>query len=133
MLELIAGTKINCAVLGGGADKFFRCLDGIGGVLGVIAGGGSDTQLQAACGFAGALGLAFQIRDDMLDVIGTKEEMGKGVGTDSNKNTFVHLYGIEKCNEMVQYHTDKAIKQLSAFKNVEFMNLLAEKLTSRIS
>ena len=62
----------------------------------MIAGGGSEEQLQAACGFAGALGLAFQIRDDMLDVIGTQEEMGKGVGTDASKNTFVRLYGLEK-------------------------------------
>ena len=66
-------------------------------ILGVIAAGGSEEQLAAAAGFAGALGLAFQIRDDMLDVIGTQEEMGKGVGTDAVKNTFVRLYGLEKC------------------------------------
>ena len=42
-------------------------------VLGVIAGGGTEEQIAAAARFAGALGMAFQIRDDMLDVIGTKE------------------------------------------------------------
>ena len=70
-------------------------------VLGAIAGGASEEQLGAAAQFAGALGLAFQIRDDMLDVIGTQQEMGKGVGTDAVKNTFVRLYGLEKCEELV--------------------------------
>ena len=50
--------------------------------LGAIGGGADEQQLDAACRFAAALGLAFQIRDDMLDVIGTREEMGKTVGTD---------------------------------------------------
>ena len=63
---------------------------------GAIAGGASAAQFDAACQFAAGLGIAFQIRDDMLDVIGTKEEMGKGVGTDEIKNTFVRLYGLEK-------------------------------------
>ena len=44
--------------------------------LGALAGGATEEQFDAACRFAAALGLAFQIRDDMLDVIGTQEEMG---------------------------------------------------------
>ena len=100
-------------------------------VLGVIAAGGSGEQIEAAAKFAGCLGLAFQIRDDMLDVIGTQEEMGKGVGTDENKNTFVKLYGLEKCEELVQKYTDTAIDALSAFQNTEYMIQLAKSLTSR--
>ena len=99
--------------------------------LGVIAGGGSEKQLQAACGFAGLLGLAFQIRDDMLDVIGTQEEMGKGVGTDAAKNTFVRLYGLEKCEELVQKYTDAAIAQLDAFSDTGYIMDLARSLTAR--
>lgn len=99
--------------------------------LGVIAGGGSEKQLQAACGFAGLLGLAFQIRDDMLDVIGTQEEMGKGVGTDEAKNTFVRLYGLEKCEELVEKYTATAIKQLNAFEDTEYLIGLAKSLTGR--
>lgn len=99
--------------------------------LGVIAGCGTEAQLQAACGFAGLLGLAFQIRDDMLDVIGTQEEMGKGVGTDAEKNTFVRLYGLEKCEELVQQYTDAAISQLSVFKDTDYLINLARSLTAR--
>ena len=99
--------------------------------LGVIAGGGNEAQLQAACGFAGLLGLAFQIRDDMLDVIGTQEEMGKGVGTDENKNTFVRLYGLEKCEELVEKYTAAAIEQLSVFADTDYLIALAKSLTGR--
>ena len=99
--------------------------------LGVIAGGGSEEQFQAACKFATALGLAFQIRDDMLDVIGTQEEMGKGVQSDAVKNTFVRLYGLEKCEELVQNYTNFALDALNVFENKEYMTQLAKSLTDR--
>ena len=100
-------------------------------VMGVIAGGGSEEQIAAAARFAGALGMAFQIRDDMLDVIGTAEEMGKGVGTDVNKNTFVRLYGLEKCEALVKRYTEAAIAELSAFTDTEYLIALAGSLTGR--
>lgn len=99
--------------------------------LGVIAGGGTEEQLQAACGFAGLLGLAFQIRDDMLDVIGKQEEMGKGVGTDTAKNTFVRLYGLEKCEELVEKYTKLAIDHLKGFEDTDYLIALAKSLTGR--
>ena len=101
-------------------------------LLGVIAGNGSKAQMDAAKTFAEHLGLAFQIRDDMLDVIGNAEELGKATGVDGNKNTFVHLYGIEKCDELVKLHTQKAIEALGAFQDADFMITMAEKLTGRM-
>ena len=98
---------------------------------GALAGGCTDAQFEAACRFAAALGLAFQIRDDMLDVIGTQEEMGKGVGTDETKNTFVRLYGLEKCEELVQQYTDEAISALAAFADHAYMLRMANDLVSR--
>ena len=100
-------------------------------VLGVIAAGGSREQIAAAGSFAGLLGLAFQIRDDMLDVIGTQEEMGKGVGTDAAKNTFVRLYGLETCEALVQKYTNAAIDALKVFDDSEYMTSLARSLTDR--
>ena len=99
--------------------------------LGAIAGGASPEQVDAACRFADNLGLAFQIRDDMLDVIGTQEEMGKGVGTDETKNTFVRLYGLPKCEELVQKYTTDAIQALDLFEDRAFLTELAENLTNR--
>ena len=99
--------------------------------LGALAGGASEAQFDAACRFAAGLGLAFQIRDDMLDVIGTAEEMGKGVGTDAAKNTFVRLYGLEKCEELVQKYTDYAISALDVFDDTAYLVELANELTGR--
>ena len=99
--------------------------------LGAIAGSASDEQFNAACQFAAGLGLAFQIRDDMLDVIGTAQEMGKDVGHDDTKNTFVRLYGLEKCEELVNTYTRKAIDFLDVFPDHAYMAALAESLTAR--
>ena len=100
-------------------------------ILGVIAGNGSDEQLRAASDFAQYLGLAFQIRDDMLDLIGSAEELGKAVGVDTAKNTFVRLYGLEKCDALVKDYTHKALERLQAFHHTEYMCELAESLTTR--
>jgi len=100
-------------------------------MLGVLAGQGSEEQMFAAREFAAHIGLAFQIRDDVLDVIGNPEELGKSTGTDGNKNTFVHLYGIEACNSLVQSHTERAVQALTVFENTEFMKELAYNMTSR--
>ena len=100
-------------------------------VLGVIAGGGDEDQIAAAAQFAAGIGLAFQIRDDMLDMIGTAEEMGKGVGTDAVKNTFVRLYGLETCEKLVQQYTDLAISALDVFEDTDYLVTLAKELTGR--
>ena len=100
-------------------------------ILGVLAAGGNDNMIAAAGDFASHLGLAFQIRDDMLDVIGDAESLGKAVGVDTNKNTFVQLYGLEKCDEMVKEHTHQAIAALQIFDDASYMTELADMLTGR--
>lgn len=100
-------------------------------VLGAIAGGAGEEQIEAAARFAGCLGLAFQIRDDMLDIIGDAGELGKATGHDADKNTFVRLYGLPKCEELVGKYTEKAIEQLSVFDHPEDLISLARSLTER--
>ena len=100
-------------------------------VLGVLAAEGTAEQVVTAAKFASNLGLAFQIRDDMLDVIGNEQDLGKAVGVDVNKNTFVQLYGLETCDEMVKNLTEQAINCLSCFERTAFMKELANYLTAR--
>ena len=100
-------------------------------LLGVLAGNGTEDQFRAAAQFASNIGLAFQIRDDMLDVIGDAKQLGKATGADTNKNTFVVLYGLEKCEELVHLHTNNALKMLNEFQNSDFMCQLANQLTDR--
>ena len=99
--------------------------------LGVIAGNGSEEQLQSAVSFAALLGLAFQIRDDILDVIGDVAELGKATGVDTGKNTFVRLYGVNKCEELVKKYTQEALDCLDGFSDTEYMRQLAISLTER--
>ena len=100
-------------------------------LLGVLAGQGSDAQFRGASDFAQHLGLAFQIRDDMLDVIGNAEELGKAVGVDAVKNTFVQLYGLEKCDALVREHTSKAESALDVFSDRAFILALSDYLVGR--
>ena len=100
-------------------------------VLGVMAANGTAQQEFAAMEFADHLGLAFQIRDDMLDVIGDAGKLGKATGMDGQKNTFVRLYGLEKCEELVKAHTEAAIDALDVFEDSEFMRELAQSLVGR--
>lgn len=99
--------------------------------VGTIVGGGSDAQVAAAGAYAESLGLAFQTRDDMLDVIGDAKKLGKATGMDGKKNTFVRLYGLEACEKMVQEETGKAIAALLVFPEPEFLTELAKRLADR--
>ena len=80
------------------------------------------------------MGMAFQIRDDMLDVLSTDEELGKPVGSDAeeNKNTYMALYGAEKCEETVRALTQCAKTILSEeFDDTAFLFALADSLAER--
>jgi geranylgeranyl diphosphate synthase type II len=65
------------------------------GELGAMAADARRKDLEVVARFAKNLGLAFQISDDLLDVLGTPEETGKDVGQDAAKVTFVKLLGVE--------------------------------------
>lgn len=99
--------------------------------MGVICAGGDAARQEAARQYAEHLGLAFQIRDDILDVIGDAALLGKAVGVDGEKNTFVRLYGVDRCQELVRKETELAVSALSVFQNAELLRDLAEALAAR--
>jgi geranylgeranyl diphosphate synthase type II len=104
--------------------------------MGCIAAGASDEKLKAAGEYALALGLAFQIRDDLLDLESTTAILGKPVGSDegNEKSTFVSLLGAEKCRELVKLNTEKAKAALKpAFKDTDFLEWLADLMAGRES
>ena len=101
--------------------------------LGVAAAGGSPELLAAAEEYGYQLGLAFQIRDDMLDVIGNVDEFGKPIGSDKEegKVTYVDLFGIEGCGKKVLDCTAAAKAAVAPFDADGFLRSLADSLAER--
>ena len=102
--------------------------------MGVAAAGGSQRMLDSAGHFGAALGMAFQIRDDMLDVLSTEEELGKPIGSDvqEHKNTYMVLLGKDGCEKTVQKITMFAKEILKeGFEDTAFLEELADALSVR--
>jgi geranylgeranyl diphosphate synthase type II len=103
-------------------------------LMGVAAAGGSPEQEEAAARYGAALGAAFQIRDDMLDVLSTEAELGKPIGSDreEQKNTYMALYGAEKCAGMIDRLTAAAKDALDGqFADTGLLCALADSLAHR--
>ena len=103
-------------------------------LMGVAAAGGTAEQADAAQRYADALGLAFQIRDDMLDVIGDEATFGKPIGSDKaeKKTTFVDLLGLAACEREVVRLTDEAISALGLFGGeADFLAALSRSMETR--
>ena len=85
--------------------------------IGCILAGADEHKINAATEYAENIGLAFQIMDDILDVTGEEQKLGKPVGSDNenNKSTFVALYGLETARKKVDELTEKAVKSLYNF------------------
>ncbi len=86
-------------------------------MAGAILGKADKSQRQRVNDYANDLGLAFQIVDDLLDVEGSAEEMGKAVNKDegAGKATFVSLMGIEHARKQANILSEQAIKHLEVF------------------
>lgn len=103
-------------------------------VIGAILSDADTDEISAIEEFAENLGIAFQIRDDILDVTGTQEQLGKPIGSDieCNKNTYVSLLGLEKSKTLVQEYSQKAKSALNTFGDKsEFLIELTDYLINR--
>lgn len=102
--------------------------------LGAIAADSTPEQEEAAAQYARKLGLAFQIRDDLLDVLGEEATFGKPIGSDreNQKSTFVQCKGVDDCKRLVHTLTEEAIAALSAYPGRPFLEGLARMLEERV-
>ena len=101
---------------------------------GAILGGASEDELQALTVYADNFGLAFQITDDILDVIGDEQVIGKPVGSDekNHKSTYVTLTSLEEAQKLAQEAVDTAIDALKIFgEEADFLRELVAFLVKR--
>ena len=101
--------------------------------MGVAAAGGTQVQGDAAARYADHFGYAFQIRDDMLDVIGDEKTFGKPIGSDreEGKTTFVDLLGLDGCQRLVREHSEQAAEALGGLDGADFLVHLVRVLEER--
>lgn len=103
-------------------------------IMGVICAGGNDSDINKASLYAEKIGKAFQIVDDILDVIADEKELGKPVGSDlkSNKSTYVTLLGLEKSKELALTLTNEALEAIESYESKSyFLTELAKSLANR--
>jgi geranylgeranyl diphosphate synthase type II len=86
-------------------------------VCGGLIGGGSDDDVHALRTYGNNIGLAFQIADDILDIVGDQEKLGKPVGSDlkQDKATYPRVLGIEKSREIAKQAVNDAIAAVERF------------------
>lgn len=104
--------------------------------MGAIAAGANDRQLDDLTSYAEDVGLAFQIADDVLNVTGTREELGKNPNTDAErgKKTYPTFYGAEGARKLADDCVARAIARLSSFgPAAEPLSEIARYITSRRS
>lgn len=102
--------------------------------LGAIAANASESDTEKVIEYAKNLGMAFQIKDDLLDVLGDEKTLGKPIGSDknSNKKTFVDFYGIDGAKSKLLEYNQKAKESISYFgEKCLFLTQLVDYLTDR--
>ena len=101
--------------------------------LGCIAADADRRLREKAVDFGRHIGLAFQVRDDVLDVVADERELGKPVGSDreEEKTTFVDLLGLSGCEELVEHETKLAIECLEELRDASFLKEFALWLANR--
>ncbi len=102
-------------------------------VIGALLAHAQEQEVETFRNIGRNIGLAFQIQDDLLDVTGTTQELGKPMGSDekNKKVTYVTLMGLEASEEIVEQKLNEAIVLLKSFQNCEFLVEFIEYLRVR--
>ncbi len=104
--------------------------------VGALYAGASEKKLKALTKYGEFVGLAFQIADDILDITGTQEEIGKDVGSDlkKGKKTFPSFYGLEESRRRAHEVVEKALASLKDFdKKADPLRELAQYIITRVN
>jgi len=102
--------------------------------MGAIAAGATDRQLDDLTAYAEDIGLAFQIADDVLNVTGTREELGKNPNTDAErgKKTYPTFYGVDGARKLADECVARSHSRLAAFgSSADALRELARYITAR--
>ena len=103
-------------------------------VAGAILGNASEEEIELLEKFGENLGLAFQIKDDILDVIGNTEKLGKKVLSDeeNDKTNFISMHGLDYCIKECERLTNESINILDSLSvNTEALKILTKELLDR--
>ena len=123
-------------------EKILRCIHtnktakmfAAAAVMGGICGGASDKQLKRLREYGLKTGLGFQIADDILDVCGTSEQLGKTSGKDvrQGKQTYPAVVGLDKSKKLAEKIAKEAVAALKPFsEKAESLRWLVEALLNR--
>jgi len=102
--------------------------------IGAIMAGCSRAQLRALTEYGEKIGLAFQVADDILDITGTKEELGKTTGADDarGKNTYPSTFGLEESQKIAEKLVNDSLKAIQYFnEKAEPLAAIARYIISR--
>lgn len=102
-------------------------------LVAALAKGVKDEQLKNLEIYARNIGISFQIKDDILDVTSSLEELGKNIGSDmqNDKSTFLSFHSIEESEAIIEEMKLKALDAIEQFENNQFFIDLADYLVSR--
>lgn len=104
-------------------------------MIGAVLGGAAEDELMVISDAAKDIGIAFQIQDDILDVVSTQEVLGKPIGSDAknNKITYVAIKGLEQAQKDVAMYSERALKGLASLPYESRNQFLLELVTELIT
>ena len=102
-------------------------------LVGAILGGANEEQQKDVERIASCVGMAFQIQDDILDLIGEEEKLGKPIHSDekNQKTTYVTIHGLEQAKQKVEELSKEAVDLAKKLHGTEFLQELIAYLTVR--